>query len=248
MKRTSRLTIILAVVCAALTASASLAAIRITEFMSEGQGDVLQGNGGRRQREFFEITNLGNATVNVSSWSYNDNNVNDPNNFGAEIGSIAAGESIVFTQMTAADFRTYWGLPTTVRIVSYLQLSNLGNADTINIYNSTTQDASTLVDSLTYLADARGSGVSRNRPYDGGTGQYANGDWIVSTVGDAYGSFLAPSPTGFPPNFPTPTTGFNAGDYIDLANPGRYAVPEPATASLILAAIGATRLRQRVAR
>jgi hypothetical protein len=215
----------------------TLAAVRITEFMSEGQGDVLQGNGGRRQREFFEITNLGGAAVDASTWSYNDNNVNDPNNFGPAIGLIAPGESIVFTQMTQDDFRTYWGLPTSLRIVSYLQLSNLGNADTINIYNSLTQDPANLVDSLTYTADARGSGVSRNRPYDGGMAQYPNGNWVISSGGDSYGSYLAPSPTGFPPNFPQPTTGFNQPDYIDVANPGRYAlVPEPA--SLVLASLG----------
>ena len=220
------------------------AAVRITEFMSEGQGDVLQGNGGRRQREFFEITNLGAAAVDASTWSYNDNNVNDPNNFGPTIGIIAPAESIVFTQMTESDFRSYWGLPASVRIVSYLQLSNLGNADTINIYSSFTQDPANLVDSLTYTADARGGGVSRNRPYDGGMAQYPNGDWVVSAVGDGYGSYLAPSPTGFPPNFPQPTTGFNQPDYIDLANPGRYAlVPEPA--SLVLALLGTGWLMRR---
>jgi hypothetical protein len=109
------------------------AAVRITEFMSEGQGDLEQGNGGRRQREFFELTNLGNVAVDVSTWSHNDNNVNDPHNWGPVIGSIAAGESIVFTQMTEAAFRTHWDLPNSVRIYSYLQASNLGNADTINI-------------------------------------------------------------------------------------------------------------------
>jgi hypothetical protein len=227
---------------AALAPNAS-AQVRITEFMSEGQGDILQGNGGRRQREFFEITNLGTTSVDVSTWSYNDNNANDPHNWGPSIGSIAAGESIVFTQMTADDFRSYWGLSTSVRIFSYLQLSNLGNADTINIYNSFTQDASTLVDTLTYTSDARGSGISRNRPFDGGTGQYLNGDWVISSLGDSFQSYLAPSPTGFPPNFPQPTTGFNQADYIDLANPGVY-VPVPG-AACVLAFGGALLSRRR---
>ena len=143
-----------------ILATDALASVRITEFMSEGQGDTGQGNGGRRQREFFELTNLGNAAVDVSTWSYNDNNTNDPHNWGPTVGTLLAGESIIFTQMTADHFRSYWGLSTNVRIFSYLQLSNLGNADTINIYNSFTQNASTLVDSLIYTADARGSGVA----------------------------------------------------------------------------------------
>lgn len=206
--------------------------VRITEFMSEGQGDTASGNGGRRQREFFELTNLGNTTADVSTWSYNDNNPNDPLNWGPSIGTIAPHESIVFTQMTAADFRTYWGLSPSVRIFSIGGLSNLGNADTINIYNSLTQDATTLVDTLSYIDTARGSGVSRNRPWDGGTGQYLNTDWVISSIGDAYTSHLAPNPVGFPPNFP------NAADYDDLANPGVYTqVPEPASLLLALLAI-----------
>jgi hypothetical protein len=215
------------------------AAVRITELMSEGQGDTDQGNGGRRQREFFEITNLGAAAVDVSTWSYNDNNTNDPHNFGPQIGSIAAGESVVFTQMTADNFRRYWGLPASVRVFSYLQLSNLGNADTVNIYNSFTQDATTLVDSLTYTADARGSGISRNRPWDGGQGQFDNSQWVVSNVGDSFGSFLAPNATGFPPNYP------NAIDYTDLANPGRYAnVPEPGLVVMLVMALGMLPVRR----
>jgi hypothetical protein len=236
-----------ALATALFVAAPASGAVRITEFMSEGQGDIASGNGGRRQREFFELTNLGPAAVDVSSWSYNDNNVNDPNNFGPTLGSIAAGESVVFTQMSVADFRSYWSVPPSVRIVSYLQLSNLGNADTINIYNSTvTQDATTLVDSLTYTSDARGSGISRNRPF-GGDGATVNADWMISSVGDSFGSFLAPSPTGFPPNFPLPTDGFDQANYIDLANPGRYApIPEPCT--LALAGVAALALRCRARR
>ena len=231
-----------AAVVALLPATAVHAQVRITEFMSEGQGDTLGGNGGRRQREFFEITNIGSLTVDVSTWSYNDNNTNDPHNWGPSIGAILPGESIIFTQMTDADFRSYWGLTAATRVFSYAQLSNLGNADTINIYNSFTQDASTLVDSLSYLADARGSGVSRNRPNGGTLAQYVNTDWTASTVGDGFGSYFAPSPTGFPPNFPQPTTGFNQADYIDLANPGVY-IPSPGAAALL--ALGWTTNRRR---
>lgn len=237
------LALALALVSAVQTPVAT-AGVRITEFMSEGQGDILSGNGGRRQREFFELTNLGATPVDASSWSYNDNNVNDPHNFGPAIGVIQPGESIVFTQMTAADFRLYWNLPASIRIFSYLQLSNLGNADTINIYDSFVQDATTLVDTISYTADARGSGVSRNRPWDGGTGQYLNSDWVISAVGDNYQSYMAPSPTGFPPNFPDPSGPWNQADYIDLANPGIY-VPEPATAALLCVAATVTLRRRR---
>jgi hypothetical protein len=214
-------------------ATSAHASVRITEFMSEGQGLTGPGSGANRQREFFELTNLGSSPVDVSTWSYNDNNVNDPNNFGPAIGAIAAGESIIFTQMTAENFRSYWNLPTTVRVVSYAQLSNLGNNDTINIYNSFTQNASTIVDSLTYTELVRGSGVSRNRPWDGGTTQYANDAWVISSVADIYQSRLAPNPI------------FPAGpEYIDLANPGVY-IPSPAgLAAFAAAMLGASRRRR----
>lgn len=226
---------------AACSATVALADVRITEFMSEGQGDTAQGNGGRRQREFFEITNLGGLAVDASTWSYNDNNANDPINWGPEIGLIQPGESVVFTQMTVADFRSYWQVAPSVRVYSFLQLSNLGNADTINIYNSFTQSAATLVDTLTYTADARGSGVSRNRPW-GGSGATVNANWVISALGDAYQSRLAPSPTGFPPNFPDPSGPWNMADYIDLANPGVY-VPAPGTAALLALALAGRRRR-----
>jgi hypothetical protein len=200
--------------------------VRITEFMSEGQGLTGPGSGANRQREFFELTNLGPAPVDISAWSYNDDNPNDPHLFGALFGVIQAGESIILTQMTAADFRTYWNLPASVRIYSFGNTSNLGNADTINIYNSSVQNASTLVDSLTYTADARGSGVSRNRPQDGGTGQFPNSAWVISAVGDTYGSRLAPNPI-FPPGL----------EYVDLANPWVYVNAVPAPSSLVLAGL-----------
>lgn len=213
-------------------ASASSAQVRVTEVMSEGQGDILSGNGGRRQREFFELTNLGAAPVDLTGWSYNDNNTNDPIAFGALVGILQPGQSAVFTQMTAADFRTYWGLDNSVVVFSFLQLSNLGNADTINIYNSVVQDASTLVESVSYTAAIKG--ISLNRPYDGTTNSAPNvtGTWATSFVGDSFGSFLAPSPTGFPPNFPTPGAPWVASDYIDLANPGSY-IPTPGAFALM---------------
>lgn len=206
-----------------MAATPAAAAVRITEFMSEGAGLTGSGSGANRQREFFELTNLGAAAVDIRDWSYNDDNANDPHAFGASFESIAAGESIILTQMTVAAFRDYWQLADSVRIFSYLQLSNLGNGDTINIYNSTTQNATTLVDTLTYAADARGSGVSRNRPTGNGDGAGDNGQFVVSAIGDAYGSRLAPNPI-YPVGAP----------YVDLANPGRYpsavsVVPEAPT-------------------
>lgn len=243
MRHVSLLCVVAGLVAGAF-ASVSAAQVRVTEVMSEGQGDILSGNGGRRQREFFELTNLGAAPVDLTGWSYNDNNTNDPILFGALVGVLQPGQSAVFTQMTAADFRTYWGLDSSVVVFSFLQLSNLGNADTINIYNSSVQDSSTLVESVSYTAAIKG--ISLNRPIDGTTNSSPNvtADWITSVAGDSFGSFLAPSPTGFPPNFPTPGAPWVASDYIDLANPGTY-VPTPGALALVgLGGVFAVRRRR----
>jgi hypothetical protein len=207
---------------AIIAPTAAQADLRITEFMYQGASS---GN-----REFFELTNISNSSFDITGWSYNDDNPNNPVLFGSSFGVLAANESIILTEMAAADFRTYWNLPSSVRIFSIGGNSNLGNADTINIYNSSVQSAATLVDSVTYSGTM--PGISRNRPV-GVTGNIANAQFANSALGDAYGSHLAPT------------------NPADLANPGSFpvaAVPEPASWALMIAGfalIGATARRTR---
>ncbi|MBT2189356.1 lamin tail domain-containing protein [Sphingobium nicotianae] len=214
--------IALAAIAGATTARAD---VRITEFMYQGANS---GN-----REFFELTNISSTAVDINGWSYNDNNPNNPVSFGNFFGTLAANESIVLTEMTPDAFRTYWGLASTVRVFSIGGNSNLGSDDTINIYSSATQNAGTLVDSVTYSGTTRG--ISRNRP-EGVTGQVVNAQFLNASVGDAYGSAFAPTSPA------------------DLGNPGRYpftataAVPEPATWAMMIggfALIGAAARRKR---
>lgn len=202
----------LAAIVAPIAASAE---VRITEFMYQG---AASGN-----REFFELTNIGDSAIDITGWSYNDDNPNTPVSFGNFFGMLGANESIVLTEMTADAFRSYWGLDASVRIFSIGGNSNLGSADTINIYNAAVQNASTLVDSVTYSGTTRG--VSRNRPVDL-TGAVGNDLFLDAAIGDAYGSVYAPG---------TPS---------DLGNPGRFpimptaAVPEPATWAMMILGFG----------
>jgi hypothetical protein len=197
---------------------AAQADVRITEFMYQGSDS---GN-----REFFELTNLSGAQIDISAWTYNDSNVNDPVAFGSAFGMLNAWESIVLTEMTPAAFAAYWGLPASVRIFSIGGNSNLGGSDTINIYNSAVQNAGTLVDSVSYSGTTRG--ISRNRPV-GVSGLVLNSAFVNSSVGDLYGSYLSPT---------SPK---------DVGNPGYY-VPEPSTWAMMIggfALVGAG-LRRRV--
>ncbi|MCW2412444.1 MULTISPECIES: lamin tail domain-containing protein [unclassified Sphingobium] len=224
MTRFSISTILLAAaaVIAPVTAHAE---VRITEFMYKGASD---GN-----REFIELTNIGNAGIDITGWSYNDDNTNNPVTFGNAFGLLGANESIILTEMTADAFRSYWNLDSSVRIFSIGGNSNLGNGDTINIYNSASQSLATLVDSVTYPAGTT-AGVSRNRPASL-TGTATNSQFVYSATGDAFGSAYA------------------SGAQSDLANPGRFAtqtaaVPEPATWAMMIAGFGLIGLRARRSR
>jgi predicted extracellular nuclease len=212
---------------AAVASTSASAAVSITEFMYQGTSS---GN-----REFFEITNISTSAVSVAGWTFNDDNPNNPVAFGNFFGTLGANESVVLTEMTADAFRTYWSLDAGVRIFSIGGNSNLGNADTINIYNSTAQNASTLVDSVTYSATT--AGISRNRP--DATGAVPNSQFVNSVVSDIYDSDYA-----------------GAVGASDLGNPGQYAfgaaaaVPEPGTWAMMIGGfgfVGASMRRRRSA-
>ncbi|WP_374340708.1 lamin tail domain-containing protein [Methyloversatilis sp.] len=239
----------LAVAVAPQLASAE---VRITELMYEGTGlpsYEYRANGTVNdkiiddKREFFEITNLGDSAVDLDGWYYNDNNVNDPVAFGSAVGQLAAGESLVLTEMNVADFRTAWGLADTVKVFSIGGRSNMGKGDTLNIYAG---DGS-VIDSVTYdTSFTPASGTSYNRPFPGTLTSATADDWLRSVVGDAYGSHLTN-------DLPLKSYGVLEADGItiheafettprhDLGNPGFYAVatvPEPGGWAMLLAGIG----------
>lgn len=195
--------------------AAGQAAVRITEFMYQGAGNA--------NREFWELTNIGNTAVDMTGWSYNDDNPNNAVLFGSSVGLIAANESIVFTELTVAAFRTQWNnLSASIRVFTYGGSSNINSSDTINIYNSATQNGSTLVDSH---SSSGSDAVSRNRPNIPGSTPSSGVGYVLSASGDAYGSVLSVGgDRGNPGSFP-----------FDVA---AAAVPEPATWAMMIAGFG----------
>jgi hypothetical protein len=208
--------------------SANASSVRLTEYQSEGAGPS-----GQRAREFFEITNLGDTPENLAGWTYNDDNPNNPVGIGDVIGVLAPGESAIVTELAPEDFRWIWGLPASVRIASIGGNSNLGDKDTINIYDSAEQTPAHLVDSLPYTAAYRVRGYTRNRPPSLGTQSFPDSEWVNSAVGDIYGSFASPNPPG--------------PELVDVGNPGSYPrIPEPATLlSLMLGVVPILGRRRR---
>ena len=87
--------------------------VRITEVMS---------NGG--PTDWFELTNFGSTTVDITGWKMDDNSFAFANSVLLNgITSIAAGERVIFGESGSATyastFRTLWGISNTVQVGSY---------------------------------------------------------------------------------------------------------------------------------
>lgn len=162
-----------------LAAGSASAQIRITEWMYSAAAS---------SGEFVELTNMGAAAVNFANYSFDDDS-RLPGVFSlAGFGLVQPGESVVFTESAAADFRLSWGLSASVKVLGGVT-NNLGRNDEINIF-----DGNTLVDRLTY-GDQTFAGTIRTQGTSGRPGSAAaigaNNPalWVFSVVGDVEGSF-----------------------------------------------------------
>ncbi|KAB2922237.1 MAG: lamin tail domain-containing protein [Dechloromonas sp.] len=196
---------------AVLAPQVAQADVRITEWMYSG------GSG-----EFVEFTNLGSSAVDFSGWSYDDDSqlagVFDLSAFGL----VAAGESVIITEIDAATFRMDWSLASSVKVLGGYT-NNLGRADEINLFNA----GGTLVDRLTY-GDNVAAGGPRTQNASANAGSFAAlgansaTSWVLSAAGDAEGSYVSLSGA--------------------LGNPGSSAfaaaVPEPESYAMLLAGLG----------
>lgn len=196
-------------------AGAANAGMRITEWMYSGNS---AGPG-----EFIEFTNLSGSAIDMTGWSFDDDS-RIPGVFDlSAFGVVAAGESVVITEGTAAAFRTSWSLDNTVKVIGGYT-NNLGRNDEINLYNAD----GILIDRLTY-GDQAFPGSIRTQNASGNVlpGFIGANDpygWVLSFVGDIYGSYLSAD--------------------NDLGNPG-YFVPAPAALALLgLGGLSAARRRR----
>lgn len=199
----------------ALAASAQ-ATLRITEYQYNFAGTV--------GFEWVEFTNLGTNPQDMTGWSFDDSS-REPGSFDlSPAGVIAPGESFIMTEQDAASFIDAWNL-SGVTVIG-LNSDNLGRSDEINIYNGLT-----LIDRLTFndqggfpLGGPRTHEHSANAP-PWALGTNVHADWVLSSLGDGFGSYLS--------------------EVGSFGNPGVY-VPEPS--ALILFAVGALAAVARVRR
>ncbi|MBW7905569.1 MAG: lamin tail domain-containing protein [Phycisphaerae bacterium] len=188
--------------------------MRITEYMYQGNGDLY---------EFIEFTNVGDAAVDMSGWSFDDNSDTPFSVDLSAFGTVAAGESVILTDSDAEDFRTTWGLSPLVKIIGG-NTHNLGRNDAINLYD----DLAVQVDRLRYgdqdfPGSIRARFNSGNPASPAALGANDPYQWVLALEGDIYGSWMSTN--------------------LDIGNPGQY-IPEPASLGL-LAIGGALLLRRR---
>lgn len=159
--------------------------MRITEWMYSGV------NG-----EFIEFTNVDDAPVDMTGWSFDDAAAIAGTFDLSAFGVVQPGESVILTDADATAFRTAWNLPASVKIIGSLGAvgvggNNLARNDEINLFNA----SDVLVDRLSYgdqtfigtirTQNASGQACRENIGQDDVTG------WVRAAAGDAFGSFLS---------------------------------------------------------
>jgi hypothetical protein len=181
--------------------------------------------------DWFELTNFGSTAVSISGWKMDDNS----NSFASSvaltgISSIAAGQSVIFTEnaATAAFLNTWFGgsSPAGLQIGNYTGTGvGLGQGgDAVNIYNASGVLQANVVFGA---ADA----TSPYQTFDNAAG-LNNTTLTQLSVAGVNGAFVA------------------ANDVAEIGSPGRIAaVPEPESFALALMALavigGLARKRSR---
>jgi predicted extracellular nuclease len=181
--------------------------------------------------EFIEFTNVGTSSLDLAGWSFDDDS-RTPNTVDlSPFGVVQAGESVILAELTAAEFRTEWSLPASVKIIGE-NATNFGRNDEINVYDA----LDGLADRLNYgdnaddtLGSIRTQDISGNPKTLAALGANDVFQWVLSSAGDRYGSYASAS-------------GFigNPGTYVDAA-----VVPEPASILLLMTAAVALGIRKR---
>ncbi len=158
-------------------AGPALAQVRITEYMYNGS-------------EFIEFTNVGAVPVNMTGWSFDDDNPVPGTISLSAFGIVQPGESVLLSESSAEDFRAHWDMCEQVKIIGN-NSANLGRNDQINLFNA----EGNLVDQLTY-GDQDFPGSPRTHEHSAWVQPGASGmnnilEWTLSSQGDAEGSFAS---------------------------------------------------------
>ncbi|RYD35316.1 MAG: hypothetical protein EOP87_07575, partial [Verrucomicrobiaceae bacterium] len=110
-----------------------------TDFiLTELQSDQSTGSPASSE-DYWELTNTGSATRDISGYSWHDSGRSGgaAAAYKLPVGTaIAPGESVVFTVMPVADFRTWWNLPATVQVFQTPGAPGLGKGDGVSFFDA----------------------------------------------------------------------------------------------------------------
>lgn len=133
-------TSLLAVLAAFSLQAGANAQIYITEFFYQGRPGSI-GN----EHEFVELSNIGTEAINLAGWAYTDSSAAVFFDLSG-LGTVNPGQSVIFTDVSEANFRTIWsGLDAGVVVLGGAA-PGLGRDDTIYIVDAELN----IVDSLQY--------------------------------------------------------------------------------------------------
>ncbi|HYF36538.1 MAG TPA: lamin tail domain-containing protein, partial [Prosthecobacter sp.] len=198
-----------ALLTAGLLAGTAHANLLLTEVQSD------QATAGRN--DYWELTNTGSEAVSLGNWKWDDDSRNPADAAAVTIPagtSIAPGESIIFTALPAATFRSWWGIGGSVQVISTGAAPGLGSGDGIGLFNS----SGTEVFFFSYAAN----GFTRSNG-SASTGGHAG----LSSGGTASTQALVLDPTfgTASPRYTAATVGkfkafASAGSAADIGSPG----------------------------
>lgn len=162
--------------------------ISITEFAYGGNVAGAHGDG-----EYAGLTNVGSAPIDLSGWTY-ETGTTATATTGlslAPLGTVDPGESVLVTGLTSDEFRTDWGLKTSVKILDNGKSHTLNKGPNgIHVFDAD----GTEVDSVTYPSGffpGKGSAAWVDAAHLGTKGDAAAGGWTIATNSDAEGSWTS---------------------------------------------------------
>jgi hypothetical protein len=204
-----------AIMATLLTAGATVAnaQVRITEVAPWGSSATTP-----YVSDWFELTNVGSTAVNITGWTMDDNSNGSAKVALTGIASIAAGESVIFTENAAtASFLSTWfgsNAPVGLQVGNYtgagVGLSQSGDA--VNVFNA----SGVLQANVTFGASGTATPF---QTFDNAAGLNNTALTQLSVAG-VNGAFVA------------------ANDLAEIGSPGSIAaVPEPENLALALTAL-----------
>jgi uncharacterized protein YjiK len=100
--------------------------------------EVLSQQAASGVNDFWELTNISAGPVSLEGYSWHDNgrsaSAAQPYKLPAGT-SIAAGESVIFTQLSPAAFRTWWNIPNSVQVFQSVGAPGLGQNDGVSFFD-----------------------------------------------------------------------------------------------------------------